>query len=380
MATDRGGVQASEDAGATFAPSNTGFSGRKVEALLVDRTSPDRLYAGIVNDKSFGGVFTSTNGGATWQQLESGLEGRDVFALSQTSDPSPQTSDPSPQTSDPRPQTPDSRPETPDPRPQTPDPITIVAGTGHGIFVLQPATTDAPASWQPRNVISNTITRTAIETHAGKRIHVEKKVQAPVIQLESRVAALDVTTDVWLASTTYGLLTSHDQGATWQGGPVMGTGDYLSVAVHGAQMAAARSEGVVLSLDAGQTWEPMSIPTMLTRIHCVLFAPDGTLWLGAREGVYFTHDLGKTWLWIERLPFREADDLSYDSAAGRILASSRSSDQIYSIDPKNLTWKWFHTGYNVAHIRIADGRLIAASVFDGILVEPRPSSAHLAGK
>ena len=364
LATDRGGVQSSDDAGVTFAPSNAGFSGRKVEALLVDRTNPDRLYAGIVNDKTFGGVFTSTNGGDTWQQLESGLEGRDVFALSQTSLTQPAESQPAPAPSD----------------AAVLPPATIVVGTGHGIFALQPATSDAPASWQPRNVIANTITKTSIETHAGKRIHVQKQVQAPVIQLESRVSALDVSSDVWLASTAYGLLTSRDQGATWQGGPVIGAGDYLSVSVHGTQMAAARSEAVVLSLDAGKTWKLMSIPTMLTRIHCVLFTPDGTLWLGAREGVYFTHDLGKTWLWIERLPFREADDLAYDSATGHILASSRSSDQIYSIDAKNLSWKWFHTGYNVAHIRIADGRLIAASVFDGILVEPRTSSAHLAGK
>jgi photosystem II stability/assembly factor-like uncharacterized protein len=373
LATDRGGVQASEDAGVTFAPSNTGFSGRKVEALLVDRTNPDRIYAGIVNDKSFGGVFTSTNGGATWQQVESGLEGRDVFSLSQTTPTQTTPTQAADTQTSPAPIGP-SQSDAPVLLP------TIVAGTGHGIFALQPATADAPASWQPRNVIANTITKTAIETHAGKHIHVEKKVQAPVIQLESRVAALDVSSDIWLASTTYGLLTSRDQGATWQGGPVMGAGDYLSVSVLGPQMAAARSEGVVLSLDAGQTWKLMSIPTMLTRIHCVLFAPDGTLWLGAREGVYFTHDLGKTWLWIERLPFREADDLAYDSAAGRILTSSRSSDQIYSIDPKNLSWKWFRTGYNVAHIRIADDRLIAASVFDGILVEPRSSSAHLARK
>jgi photosystem II stability/assembly factor-like uncharacterized protein len=350
LATDRGGVQASDDAGVTFAPSNQGFSGRKVEALLVDRDNPDHLYAGLVNDKSFGGVFTSANGGATWQQLESGLEGRDVFALSQANQAQTAPA-------------------------QTPDP-TIIAGTSHGIFALQPATSDAPAIWQPRNVIANTLTKTSIETHRGKKIHVERKVVAPVIQLESRVSALDVSTSVWLASTTYGLLTSHDQGATWQGGPVMGPGDYLSVTVHGTQMAAARSAGVVLSLDSGQTWKLMSIPTMLTRIHCVLFAPDGTLWLGAREGVYFTHDLGKTWLWIERLPFRETDDLSFDSTAGRILASSRSSDQIYSIDAKNLTWKWFHTGYNVAHIRSADGHLIAASVFDGVIVEPRVNGAQ----
>jgi photosystem II stability/assembly factor-like uncharacterized protein len=347
LATDRGGVQASDDAGVTFASSNTGFSGREVEALLVDRDNPDRLYAGVVNDKSFGGVFTSSNGGASWAHVESGLEGRDVFALSQTA-PS-QAED------------------------GTPIPATIVAGTGHGIFALQPATTDASASWQPRNVIANTMLKTSIVTHAGKRIHIQKQVDAPVIQLESRVTALDVSTDVWLASTAYGLLTSHDKGATWQGGPVMGPGEFLSVAVHGTQMAAARSEGVVLSLDAGQTWKLMSIPTMLTSIHCVLFAPDGTLWLGAREGVYFTHDLGKTWLWIERLPFREADDLSLDAAAGRILASSRRSEQIYSIDPKNLSWKWFNTGYKVALVRFADGHLIAASVFDGVIVEPKAS-------
>ncbi len=360
LATDRGGVLASDDAGVTFASSNAGFSGRKVEALLVDGANPDRLYAGIVNDKSFGGVFTSADGGASWQQLESGLDGRDVFSLSQTTPA----------------QTPTAGPQTPDPNPQT----TIVAGTDHGIFALQPATDDAPATWQPRNLIANTITKTSVETHAGKKVHILKQVDAPVIKLESRVAALDASTGVWLASTTYGLLTSRDQGATWQGGPVLGPGDYLSVAVHGAQMAAARSESVVLSLDSGITWKLMSVPTMLTRIHCVLFAPDGTLWLGAREGVYFTHDLGKTWLWIERLPFREADDLSYDPATGRILASSRSSDQIYSIDPKNLSWKWFHAGYNVAHIRTADGRLIAASVFDGVIVEPRSSSARLTGK
>ncbi len=64
----------------------------------------------------------------------------------------------------------------------------------------------------------------------------------------------------------------------------------------------------------GKSWWPMGLPTMLTRIHRVVFSPDGTLWLGAREGVYFTRDLGKSWMWIHRLPFRDVDDLSYDAA------------------------------------------------------------------
>ncbi len=71
LATDRGGVLVSTDAGATFAASNEGISGRKVTALLVDRDNPMRLFAGVVNDKNYGGAFVSTDGGAAWQQIGS---------------------------------------------------------------------------------------------------------------------------------------------------------------------------------------------------------------------------------------------------------------------------------------------------------------------
>jgi photosystem II stability/assembly factor-like uncharacterized protein len=336
LATDRGGVLASRDGGASFTASNEGISARKVVSLLVDQKDPTRMYAGVVNDKSYGGVFLSTNGGAAWAQIgggaDGGLDGRDVFALAQTKDG------------------------------------TVLAGTSHGLFALN---TEGPAPvWQPRNTIANTLTKTASETHYGKRVNIEKQVKAPQIELASRVNALDVSGDVWLACTSYGLVTSKDQGASWQGGPVMGPGEYLSVSIHGETMAAARPDRVVLSRDSGSTWMPMQIPTMLTRIHRVAFTDDGTLWLGAREGVYFTHDLGKTWLWIERMPFRDVDDLYYDAHMGKVLVSSRSSDQVYAIDPKTLKWKWAQTGYAIGLIRGAGDKMVAASMFDGVLVEP----------
>jgi photosystem II stability/assembly factor-like uncharacterized protein len=341
LATDRGGVMTSKDAAASFTASNAGISERKVAALMVDRGNPARLFAGVVNDKSYGGVFVSADRGAAWEHIGEGLDGRDVYALAQTREG------------------------------------TVLAGTNHGIFALDPKDDAAPSSmWQPRNTIANTIVKTAAETHYGKRVNVEKQVQAPVIELESRVNALDVSGDAWLAATSYGLLTSRDQGASWQGGPVMGPGEYTSVAAHGATMAAARADGVVLSSDGGLTWWPMAIPTMLTRIHRVVFSADGTLWLGAREGVYFTRDKGKTWLWIERLPFRDVDDLYYDAALGRVLASSRSNDQVYAIDPKTLTWKWWQTGYPIGLIRVAGGRLVAASLDDGVLLEPQPAETE----
>ena len=358
LATDRGGVLASNDGGATFTVSNSGISERKVAALLVDRNDPRRLYAGVVNDKNYGGVFRSGDGGVHWEQLGSGLDGRDVFSLAQTKDGS------------------------------------VVAGTGHGVFVLDsskgddpPPTArdekatpavDGPASaprdalvWQSRNTIANTVMKVATETVRGTKVNVEKQVKAAVIELESPVNALDVAGDVWVAATGYGLVTSHDQGASWQGGPVLGVGDYLSVTAHGETFVAARNDSVVISKDSGQSWWPMGVPTMLTHIHRVAFSPDGTLWLGAREGVYFTRDMGKSWMWIQRLPFRDVDDMSYDPASHKLLVSSRASDQVYAIDPKTMKWAFWQTGYQIALIRSAGDRLVAASLNDGVIAGPR---------
>jgi photosystem II stability/assembly factor-like uncharacterized protein len=345
LATDRGGVLVSDDGGASFVASNGGFSERKVDALLVDQADPTHLYAGVVNDKNYGGAFFTLNGGATWDQIGDGLEGRDVFALAQAPDG------------------------------------TVAAGTSHGIFLLvQNLAAGVAPHWEPRNTISNTLVKDETKTLSGKRINIEKRVRAPEIQLESGVRALDLSGDAWLASTSMGLLTSKDHGASWQGGMVMGSSEYLSVTAQGGTLVAARPDGVVISTDSGANWMPMQIPLMLTRIHRVAFSPDGTLWLGAREGVYFTQDKGKSWRWIERLPFRDVDDLTYDTRLQRVIVCSRSSDQIFSIDPKTMTWKWWQTGYRIGLIRTAGDRMVAASLYDGVLVEPRADGVEIGQK
>jgi photosystem II stability/assembly factor-like uncharacterized protein len=356
LATDRGGVLLSDDAASSFTAANRGFSGRKVEALLVDSGNPARLYAGVVNDKKYGGVFVSGNGGERWEQMSDGLRGRDVFALA-----------------------------------ESPEGM-ILAGTNHGVFVLESDATGA--IWSPRGMIQNRRAKTASETvpaaqtplaaivrkapkaRHGKSIADENPVAEPVLDQLDRIRALDLSGDAWLASTSGGLFTSHDQGASWQGGPVMGAVDYLSVAAHGSQLAAAQQEEVALSTDAGQSWKFIGVPAVLTRIHRVAFSADGTIWLGAREGVYFSRDLGSTWMWVHRFPLSDVDDLSYDARLGRILVSSRASDQIYVIDPQTLEWKWAQTGYRIAHARAAAGRLLAASLFDGVLVEPQTAGAE----
>ena len=64
------------------------------------------------------------------------------------------------------------------------------------------------------------------------------------------------------------------------------------------------------------------------------------------------------------------DDLSYDASLGKVLASSQSSDQIYAIDPKTSGWKWWQTGYRIGMVRVAGKRMVAASLYDGVVLEP----------
>lgn len=340
LATDRGGVVASYDAAVSFKESNRGFSARKVEALMVDAANPQRILAGVVNDKNFGGVFISSDGGVQWTQTAAGLDGRDVFVLAQSAEG------------------------------------IVAAGTNSGIFVLDGDNN----AWKPQNTIANTIAKPTSALVRGKKVTVDKKIKAPIRELASRVFALDLSGKSWVASTAGGLFTSQDKGATWQGGPAVGAVDYLSIATHGETIVAARPAGVAMSKDGGQSWWPMGIPTVLTRIHRVAFSSDGTLWLGAREGVYLTHDEGKTWLWVHRLPLTGVDDLTYDPQENKIFVSSRDSDIIYAIDAKSLDWKWLQTGFHLSVVRVAGGRIMAASLDDGVLVAPTSARVETSGK
>ena len=124
----------------------------------------------------------------------------------------------------------------------------------------------------------------------------------------------------------------------------------------------------------------MGIPTALTRIQRVAISTDGAVWVGAREGVYFTRDKGKTWMWVHRLPIVGIDELYYDAPRNRILVSSRAGDVVYAIDTKSLAWKWMQTGYALSQVRVAGDRVLAVSLDDGVLAEPQTAKSEVGQK
>jgi photosystem II stability/assembly factor-like uncharacterized protein len=328
LATDRSGVLTSQDGSVTFTASNTGFSQRQVESLLVDRNTPSTLYAGVVNDKTYGGVFVSTDSGTTWQQRSDGLDGRDVFSMSQASDG------------------------------------TLLVGTSHGVFRW------TGSRWVVSENVINTTHKTSYVLRKKKKVPVVKDIPVPGPSITGRVNGIDASGNVWFVATTQGVYATSNGGSSWHGGPVLGVQDYSSVRASGDKVLVANRSSMALSTDSGETWTAVPLPSSLTSIHAIEISPNGKLWVGGREGLWTSEDSGNTWHPEEKLPFRDINGLFYDPAMQSVFVTSWRSTWIYAINTVDKSWKWWDAGWNIHSVRSSGGRLFAASVYSGVLLQP----------
>jgi photosystem II stability/assembly factor-like uncharacterized protein len=336
LATDRSGVLESDDAAATFKSSNTGFSQRQVASLLVDAKTPQTIFAGVVNDKSYGGVFASHDDGATWSQQSSGLEGRDVFTMSEAADG------------------------------------TLLAGTNAGIFRWDGTT------WKADGKVVKSEKKTSYVVHKGKRAKVETTVMVPAGQIEGRVSEVDASGSVWYAATVNGVYASSDQGASWEGGPVLGKTEYRAVASDGPMVVAAQRTSLAWSEDGGKNWQPLTMPQKLTWLQSVAMAGNGSLWLGGREGVFYSEDHGQNWNEVSTLPMSDISGLTYDPDLKRVVVTSWASSWVLAVNPADRTFKFWDPGWRVRHVRSAGGRLLAATPYNGVVMEPQSDPAKTA--
>lgn len=340
LATDRSGVLVSQDAGATFASSNSGFSQRQVASLLIDSKQAGKLYAGVVNDKSYGGVFVSEDSGKTWKQQSNGLDGRDVFDLAETSDG------------------------------------VIVAGTSHGIFRFD------GSAWTIDGLVVNQTEKTEYVTVRGKKGKKASKIKRTVMEsskpvtIDGRVSKLSVSGNIWYAATSDGIYRSVNQGSSWEG-PVEVAKDYLFVAASGTVVFAARRQDLTLSEDNGRTWQPVGLPKQLSDVRALTTSPNGTLWVGGLQGVFYSDDKAQSWRQIERMPIAGINSLRYDAELGRVIVTSRSATLVLGVNVDDKSWKWWDTGWTVHSVQSLGGRLIGASLYDGVVMQPGSPSTGL---
>jgi photosystem II stability/assembly factor-like uncharacterized protein len=332
LATDRSGVLSSGDAGASFTPANAGFSQRQVAALLQDGHDPKLMYAGVVNDKSYGGVFVTNDGGRSWGQSSAGLDGRDVFSLAQAADG------------------------------------TILAGTNSGIFRR------SGELWQPDGKVVNLSRKTITVVRHRHKIKKTSEVAGKAETIGAQVNSLSASGPVWFAATAAGVYRSADDGATWTG-PVLKDAPYEFVDAQDAVVFAAGRNELQLSTDSGMNWQAIALPQELTLVNAMTTTPAGLLWVGGRQGVFYSDDRGQTWHGMENLPVRNIDGISYDAALQRVMVTASSSTLVFAINSGDKSWKWWNAGWKVRMVRSMNGRLVAASLYDGVVVEPAADGA-----
>ncbi len=346
LATDRGGVLASNDGGYSFSPSNNGFSARQITSYIGDAAQPAMIYVGVVNDKAWGGVFVSDNGGLSWSQKSAGLNGQDVFSLGQASDG------------------------------------TLLAGTGHGIYRLQ-------------GELWNRVNNVALGGHESAPPapeKVEKKVSAPARRggkkravpakktaeapparvFDANVNAIAQSGDTLYAATSEGLLRSATAGESWtlMAGPEMDDWNFVSAAKSWVLAATLRS--AVLSSDGGQSWVPVMLPEVLNQLAAIAVDGAGGIWVGGREGVFVSQDRGATWQGLKNLAIRDVNSLFYDAPSQRMLITANSQNTIaFAVHLPDHSVRYWNTGWNLRLVRPVGDHLVGATLFDGIVVQPR---------
>ena len=355
LATDRGGVLASNNGFDDYNTSNQGFAHRTVGAVLTDRADPNRLYVGIVNDKELGGFFTSDDAGQNWKLWNKGLNERDVLALGQA-----------------------GRGE-------------IFAGTNHGIFYLKSLNT----AWEPANMYLGTLpawrkpdepapkpkaasahsraahSRASTSKTGSKKAESLHETPIP-IAIAPRIRALLMTDTMWYAATNEGLFVSDDEGKKWYGEPVLGQMDLAGIQQTGADsLALVSPTQAFVSQDAGKTWTALTLPSYVTVVYSLTSAPDGSLWLSTREGALHSLDQGKSWEhMLGGLPAREILSVHYDAGSQRLLATGLHTRTVFESGDGGKSWQPSPASLVSIHAAMTyQGRILAATSHNGLLLE-----------
>jgi photosystem II stability/assembly factor-like uncharacterized protein len=355
MATDRSGVLLSEDGGVSFHDANRGVYQRQISALAIDPKDPNKIYAGVVNDKSYGGVFASQDGGATWQQRSLGLAGRDVYSLAVLPNGD------------------------------------LLAGTNQGIALwtdngpwgaagktMVMVQKTLPPLHKPSRTASQSARQKASQIRNRKTHHAQQTTKtltvAEASEITARVNSLSVTGPTWYAATAAGMYRSTDAGAMWEGGPVLDERDFRIVSSHNNFVFAADVNRLFVSADGGETWVQGQLPDELSQITGQAVSPDGTLWLSGPQGIWTSRDQAQSFQRIGPLPMNNISSLTWDAGLQRVLATSYASNLVLSFTEPESKWNYWAAGWPLRMAVSHGGKMMGASLFHGVVLDEEGTS------
>ncbi|MGZ4829205.1 MAG: WD40/YVTN/BNR-like repeat-containing protein, partial [Candidatus Angelobacter sp.] len=265
--------------------------------------------------------------GQTWKQNSDGLDGRDVFVLRQAADNS------------------------------------LVAGTDHGIFALKPNA----SRWIPSDLPSSKPKATVLRKNSGNATAAN--------ELAPRVTVLELAAEKWFAATSTALFVSSDSGETWRTESLPGVGVPVSISVAGKVVAIAGRNAVAVSVSAGESWLPTRALEPDFAINSVAVDNSGDVWIAARTGLFRSTDAGDSWKRVSSLRLADIQTVQFDDDNHRVLVTSGSSTNVFESGDNGRTWNAISAGWRVRNLRVARGRLVGTTSFDGVVIQPEVAVA-----
>lgn len=178
--------------------------------------------------------------------------------------------------------------------------------------------------------------------------------------------------DTQYAATSEGLLVSLTAGQSWSRVEGLERQELLFVSTAKKMVVTSGLKSVMLSSDGGKTWGPVKLPDTLTQIAAVAVDGFGGVWVGGREGVFATRNSGTSWDTLANLYIRDVNSLFYDVASERVVITAGGSSTIaFAVHLPERTVKFWDTGWNLRFARPIGDHMVAATLFDGIVVQPQ---------
>lgn len=151
------------------------------------------------------------------------------------------------------------------------------------------------------------------------------------------------------------------------------------IALHGQMVVAASLANAALSENGGDSWTNMMPPATLTQINALAIDGNGAIWIGGPEGVFYSTDRGANWKTLQNLFVRHVDGIYYDATNKRVLVASTSGTVGFAASLPDYKVSYWDTGWQLRFLRPVGDHLVGATLFDGIVIEPRMVASPFPG-
>ena len=187
--------------------------------------------------------------------------------------------------------------------------------------------------------------------------------------------------DTVFAATSQGMLKSISSGVTWTTVPSIPADEYWFVASASTDLVAASLTALEMSTDSGKTWYQVNLPAQVQQVSAVSIDGRGCIWVADRNGVYYSLDKGAMWHPVSDIYVRHVNSLYYDEHGQRMLVTSTGpATQAFAVEIPSMRVVSWDTGWRLRFLRPMGDYLLGATLYDGVVVQPRWVDSAVAAK